>query len=336
MVEKQTGVVQAKAETITPADNSERQDARDSTRWPDCKPCRRPVRAAGQNNADKLIELIRSTVGVGTWSECGGAATIQFFPNGQYLAIKQTQAEHERITELLAAVQRVQDVEVAVETLVVGLSPDMAQNFENLAGFQDKTACDPRQSGKRAVLSDKQVASWLKVFQMQQTTDVMQSPKITVFNGQAASINIGDEAVKVGLFVKILPVVSADGKSVRLHIDLTDTAVSGEPGTKLNVQTLTLDKVAELNDGATIVYRLGRKVIEYREEIGGPPILSEIPYLNRLFTSMSVTREERDVFVFVKTKVIVDAEQERAYRGEAAAHPAVRVFNPCRLARQGS
>src|SRR5207253_2529295 len=93
-------------------------------------------------------------------------------------------------------------------------------------------------------------------------TNVMQAPKVTVFNGQAANINVGDEKLclanvetqrdgvttagqelmDLGFSAKLLPVVSADGKFVRLHLDVNSTTLD-QVHPAPHVSKLTLDKV---------------------------------------------------------------------------------------------
>ena len=280
--------------------------------------------ADGNNLPEKLIALICHVVATESWSDVGGAATLQYYPLGLSLVINQTQAVHEQISALLTALRGLQDVEIAVETSIFAVSPEMAQVFRELGrlpGQKRKRSAAIRQC---AVLDDKQAASWMGILQTRRTSTVMRAPKITVFNGQAIDLRIGDEVegVPVGLLAKILPVVSADGKSVRLHIYLTDTAVVGKCGWRTYVETLTLNKVAVLPDGGTIVYRLGRRVVEGKDETTGPAFLSETPYLStRLFGLPSVHGEERDVFVLVKASVIVNVEQETTYSGGLPPKP---------------
>lgn len=62
-----------------------------------------------------LIELITHTVGQGTWAESGGHGTIDYFPLGMALVINQTPDIQEQVADLLTALRRLQDLEVAVE-----------------------------------------------------------------------------------------------------------------------------------------------------------------------------------------------------------------------------
>src|SRR5262249_35813416 len=57
-----------------------------------------------------------------TWSEVGGKGTIQYYPLGMALVINQTQDIQEQIVDLLQALRRLQDLEVAIEMRLVSVS----------------------------------------------------------------------------------------------------------------------------------------------------------------------------------------------------------------------
>src|SRR5438270_10583207 len=68
-----------------------------------------------------LMKVISQAIDPPSWSDNGGAATIQYFPTGMALVVNQTRANHEKITELLASLRRLQDVEVALEFRLVAV-----------------------------------------------------------------------------------------------------------------------------------------------------------------------------------------------------------------------
>jgi type II secretory pathway component GspD/PulD (secretin) len=80
-----------------------------------------PPRNPNQTMEDVLMKLITNTVAPQSWSEVGGAGTIDYFPLGMALVINQTPDIQEQIAELLAALRRLQDLEVAVEVRLVNL-----------------------------------------------------------------------------------------------------------------------------------------------------------------------------------------------------------------------
>src|SRR5205823_5216660 len=64
---------------------------------------------------ETLMHLITSTIAPQTWAQMGGHGTIEFYPLGSALIINQTPDIQEQIAELLQALRRLQDQEVAVE-----------------------------------------------------------------------------------------------------------------------------------------------------------------------------------------------------------------------------
>src|SRR5205823_2910093 len=79
-------------------------------------------RSPGQTMEDLLMDLIKGSIHPHTWKEMGGPGTIQYFPLGMALVINQTQEVQGDISDLLAALRRLQDMEVAIEMKLVSVS----------------------------------------------------------------------------------------------------------------------------------------------------------------------------------------------------------------------
>jgi hypothetical protein len=73
---------------------------------------REPGEKAG-SDFSSLIELITSTIAPTTWDEVGGPGAIQGFAHSGALAISQTEEAHEEVAELLAALRRTRDKQLA-------------------------------------------------------------------------------------------------------------------------------------------------------------------------------------------------------------------------------
>src|SRR5262249_46288987 len=188
---------------------------------------------------DKLIRLLTSTVAPDTWSEAGGPGTVQYYPLGLALVINQTQEVQEQIAELLRALRRLQDVEVAVEARVLRLSESFWERLPADLGL--KFTEGDGKAAPTAFLSNAQLARFLEAAQQDQRTSVMQAPKLTMFNGQSATINATqqqhyvtglslswdgaqivatpkNEAIDTGFKMEVQPVVSADRRFVQLKL----------------------------------------------------------------------------------------------------------------------
>jgi type II secretory pathway component GspD/PulD (secretin) len=68
---------------------------------------------------DVLMKLIANTVAPQSWNDVGGPGTIDYFPIGMALVINQTPDVQEQVAELLEALRRLQDLEVAVEVRII-------------------------------------------------------------------------------------------------------------------------------------------------------------------------------------------------------------------------
>ena len=300
----------------------------------------------------KLIELIRSTVDPKSWKADGGAA-LQYYPLGMSLVVWQSRERQAEVADLLAALRRLGDVEVSVSTHVVRVSEAAGERFVREAKFQEVKSEGADRRTPTAFLDAAQVRRWLESFQADAATNVLMAPKMTMANGQQAKLRCGDvnmvitdyevkqadgqivvapkqERIEKGLRLELLPVVSADRRSIRLTADVKLTSVDdtvpvvpvtikvsrgGEEeqeytGTvaKPRVAELAARSITTVPDGGTVVFSLGRQLVETRSETS-VPVLSQIPYLNRLVTNVGYGRETQHVFVFLTPRVIVNEEQ---------------------------
>lgn len=85
-------------------------------------PRRRRGEPPGESLHNELIELIKNTVAKSSWEDMGGQGSIQYFPLGMALVVNQTQEVQEEVQQLLAALRRLQDLEVAVEVRLMSIN----------------------------------------------------------------------------------------------------------------------------------------------------------------------------------------------------------------------
>jgi beta-lactamase regulating signal transducer with metallopeptidase domain len=218
---------------------------------------------------ERLIRLVVSTIAPATWSEVGGKGTIEYYPLGMALVINQTADVQEQIAELLDALRRLQDMEVATEIRLVSVSAAMARRLKREFGVdctqhrQDSLEAASAGIGvnsdagltgsivlnernfdirQRATFLDQgQVEQIMKTLQSDRRTNILQAPKLTLFNGQNATIQIEDqqpvitrmeknwdgehlrsiaktEVVSTGFRCGVQAVIAADRRFVRLHL----------------------------------------------------------------------------------------------------------------------
>jgi Flp pilus assembly secretin CpaC len=214
-----------------------------------------------------------------------------------------------------------------------------------------------------AFLNDIQVFMFMEAAQGDRRVNVMQAPKLTLFNGQTATLAVTSTSFYVtnvsvisvngqlvfsptntplpgpdtNFNIGIQAVVSADRRFVRLNLPVNLAAQSGatvplfpittfitpvfeggsqgipipftqflqQPSfTSLNIQTTVV-----CPDGGTVLLGGLKTLQEGRNEFG-PPVLSKIPYLNRLFKNVGIGRETRHIMIMVTPRIIINAEEE--------------------------
>lgn len=400
------------------------------------------TRAPGQadNIHEVLIKLITNTISPQTWSDVGGPGTIDYFPLGMALIINQTPDVQEQVQDLLDALRRLQDLEVAVEVRMISLEEAFFErigmdfnvnltqgalghnnsfqnqvvtqqfqplnliNFPNphdvIAGLQPAGSGGGSPNGSLgaltsdlgipirnssftyaippfggypnipgfdgglsmglAFLSDIQVFMFMEAAQGDRRTNVMQAPKLTLFNGQTATIQIQDfqwfvtnvqvvqnagqvvfvpqnQPIPMGINLAIQAVVSADRRFVRLNIAPTMTNLASAtvplfpittfitpvfeggaqgqpvPFTQFIQQptftTVTIQTTVSVPDGGTVLLGGLKLMNEGRNEFG-PPVLSKIPYLDRLFRNVGYGKDTSSLLLMVTPRIIINTEEE--------------------------
>jgi type II secretory pathway component GspD/PulD (secretin) len=226
-----------------------------------------------------------------------------------------------------------------------------------------------------AFLSDIQVFLFLEAVQGDTRANIMQAPKLTLYNGQTATLTVTDTqtfvtnisltglangnfafaptvtALPTGAFVTMQAVISGDRRFVRMS--LTPTLTNFAPGPVnlfpvvvpifpnvgitepsnpiLFTQFLQLPSITSVSvsttvavpDGGTVIMGGMKRLSEARSEYG-PPILSKIPYLSRLFKNTGYGRDTESLLIMVTPRIIIqEEEEERAtgYRTPPAIQP---------------
>jgi type II secretory pathway component GspD/PulD (secretin)/tetratricopeptide (TPR) repeat protein len=184
---------------------------------------------------------------------------------------------------------------------------------------------------------------------VQDTQFVVTSVAVFSVNGQIVfvpqnnilpSTPVADPTGQIGLAnvgISVQAVVSADRRFVRLNLPITMVAQSGAtiplfpittfitpifeggsqgqpiPFTQFLQQpaftTLAVQTTVVCPDGGTVLLGGLKTLGESRNEFG-PPFLSKIPYLNRLFKNVGIGRETRHIMIMVTPRIIINAEEE--------------------------
>ncbi len=223
-----------------------------------------------------------------------------------------------------------------------------------------------------AILSDIQAFFLVQALLGDDRSNVLQAPKVTLFNGQQAFVSdtsqepfvtsvipvVGDFAaaqepiitvLSEGTSLTVQAVVSPDNRFVRLTVvpffsqignvqtfqftgstttssnaaaNTTATSSSNanttvNTGTTVQLPTfnfVTVTTTVSVPDGGTVLLGGIKRLSEGRSE-RGVPILSDIPYLNRLFRNTAVGRTTESLMMMVTPRIIIQEEEEQKLLG---------------------
>jgi type II secretory pathway component GspD/PulD (secretin) len=222
-----------------------------------------------------------------------------------------------------------------------------------------------------AFLSDIQVFLFMEAVQGDTRTNVMQAPKLTLFNGQTSTLTVLDQQFFVtgvqvqtalgqflyqprvtvfplGVSLTIQAVISADRRFVRMSMTPTlrnlatpivelfpvvtpifpqfDGLFTGQPIVFTQfiqqpiIQSVTINTTVAVPDGGTVLMGGLKRLSEGRNEFG-PPILSKIPFIDRLYKNVGYGREAESLLIMVTPRIIINEEEEYRQTGYQAPPP---------------
>ncbi len=386
-----------------------------------------------QTHEEMLIKLITNTIAPHSWAEQGGSGTIDFHPLTLALVVNQTPDIQDQVQDLLNALRRLIDQEVAVEVKFISIAEDFFErigvNFNMNILNKSRSALQvqpelvsgqfanpayinffapnnlvsgltpagtltsdlnipitqltypqavppfggypgiPGYGGLTmglAFLSDIQVFLFMEAVAGDTRTNVMQAPKLTLFNGQTANIavqdyqffTIGVSVVNGGygqvvynpittlfplnIILTINAVISGDRRFVRLSLapslanvvngevnlfpvvtpifPLFDGTATGQPVVftqfiqQPRLSRVSVNTTVAVPDGGTVLMGGLKRLSEGRNEFG-PPVLSKIPYLSRLFRNIGYGRSAESLLIMVTPRIIIQAEEEETQTG---------------------
>ncbi|CAH0524368.1 type II secretion system secretin GspD [Vibrio hippocampi] len=157
-------------------------------------------------------------------------------------------------------------------------------------------------------------------------SNILSSPSITVMDNGEASFIVGEEVPvltgstagsnntnpfqtverkEVGIKLKVVPQIN-EGNAVRLDIEQEVSNVLGASGAvDVRFAKRQLNTSVMIQDGQMLVLGglIDERALESESKV---PLLGDIPYLGRLFSSTSTSVEKRNLMVFIKPTIIRD------------------------------
>jgi general secretion pathway protein D len=223
-----------------------------------------------------------------------------------------------------------------------------------------------------AILSDIEAYFLIEAAQGDTRTNVLNAPKVTLFNGQQAFVSdvtqrpfvvgvipvVGEFAaaqqpvivvLNEGTMMTIQAVVSEDRRYVRMTIvpfftqigDVDEFTFEGSTSSSSSSSSSDDDEdgkneseeeseeevrsgvtvqlpafsfvsvvtTVSVPDGGTVLLGGIKRLSEGRNEFG-VPLLSKVPYINRLFRNVSIGRETDSLMMMVTPRIIIQEEEE--------------------------
>jgi general secretion pathway protein D len=169
---------------------------------------------------------------------------------------------------------------------------------------------------------------WAAILQAVRTStnsNVLATPHITTMDNEEAFFLVGQEVPvitgsttganntnpfqqvqrqEVGIKLKVTPQIN-EGNAVLLTIEQEVSSIGGATAVDITINKREIKTTVMTDDGATVV--LGGLIDEdVQESESKVPILGDIPLLGHLFKSTSVTKQKRNLMVFIKATIVRD------------------------------
>lgn len=167
---------------------------------------------------------------------------------------------------------------------------------------------------------------WAALVQAVRTStnsNVLATPHITTMDNQEAFFLVGQEVPvitgstasanntnpfqqidrqEVGIKLKVTPQIN-EGDAVQLTIEQEVSSIGGATAVDITINKREIKTTVMADDGATVV--LGGLIDEdVQESESKVPLLGDIPILGHLFKSTSVTKQKRNLMVFIKASIV--------------------------------
>lgn len=171
-------------------------------------------------------------------------------------------------------------------------------------------------------------AGLLKVLATDSESNVLSTPSLTTLDNEEATISIGQEIpvitgsqlgtgnanpfqsvdrLDVGIKLKITPQIN-EGNAVVLEIEQEVSGIAGNTAVDIITNKRQINTTVLVNSGQTIVLGglIDNDVQESEQKI---PLLGDIPWLGRLFSSTATSKRKTNLMVFIRPTIITDTSE---------------------------
>jgi len=173
---------------------------------------------------------------------------------------------------------------------------------------------------------EKTWAGLVKVLATDTGSNVLSTPSLTTLDNEEATISIGQEIpvitgsqlgtgnanpfqsvnrLDVGIKLKITPQIN-EGNAVVLTIEQEVSGIAGSTAVDIITNKRQIKTTVLVNSGQTIVLGglIDNDIQESEQKI---PILGDIPWLGRLFSSTATAKRKTNLMVFIRPTIMTDS-----------------------------
>ncbi|HSG27450.1 MAG TPA: type II and III secretion system protein, partial [Candidatus Krumholzibacterium sp.] len=164
-----------------------------------------------------------------------------------------------------------------------------------------------------------ELTAMLQMLEKTNKANIISNPRITTMDNREASILVGkeiplivaDEAgnpvtelTKIGIMLRVIPHVNADRTiTLDLHPEVSELQSESTAQGGVIITTAEADTRVIVADGETAV--IGGLIKKADTElVRGIPILKDIPFLGRLFSSKASTNKKTELVIFVTPTIV--------------------------------
>jgi Bacterial type II and III secretion system protein len=236
-------------------------------------------------------------------------------------------AQQPPLVQATRRAQPAQDVQIQIDAHIISLSVD---EFERIGvDFESRSTAEAgrvvaRPTPDTLFLTEKQKNELMESMSGNGRMNVLSEPKLITLNGQTAVVSIGQgDEIKL----RVTPVVSSDRRSIRVCVkaDVTEHCSPGSCVKESSVNTQVVENTVAIPDGGTTLLFGPKKTVDVRYEYG-PPMLSRIPYLERLFKNVGYSQETRQLMVVLTPRIVVpESEELKARVKEPPEYPGLQL-----------
>jgi type II secretory pathway component GspD/PulD (secretin) len=278
---------------------------------------------------NELMAHLRKKVAPATWEQAGGQGSIRYERKGYVLHVRQTAKVHAELKSFLDQLLREQ---VSVETRIVSISEKGLEELERSGNVWSRIQWTKKDGVVSTSLDELQLFRFLEFVQGDRAAHIMQLPKITMFDGQDATLSGGmwhevlgvdfqekdgkpamitkKELVYLGPKARFLPTISKDQRLVTLQVEISCKSRANEevktPNQQPSFDEFKLAVVAKVPDRRTVAILAGTTTAEVRTETASP--LSRIPYVSRLVRNVGYSRESMKLIVLLTPRIVREEE----------------------------